>query len=314
MTLQDTRSCNNKRNSLATFVEAGLLAPKYTRDALASECHTFSGLLRRCRSVVGGENYVGVVANSKVVDLIDHRLDSLSVRPVLVAPVRLEFTWLTRDAIATRVGGSPRSCAWELTSGRKRICAVVLLGTGINGAMTCVQVKVNVKWLLISGGVANEVYRQIFCHAVNISAPPLLFWKDVPRCGANVQVFGAAGQTTSVQWACMGCSEIIPVLGRRRCMITWWRATSQVPLSDVASAIAVGLHQRPNVEQSPSPRGWAVASGSWQLKRKPMSWVLGRAVSAHIDVTVETHITCKSPSLLDQQRNISLVSRDAPCD
>jgi hypothetical protein len=47
--------------------------------------------------------------------------------------------------------------------------------------MTGVQMKVNVKWPLISGCVANEVDRQVFGHAIDISTPPPPIWKDVPR-------------------------------------------------------------------------------------------------------------------------------------
>lgn len=81
-----------------------------------------------------------------------------------------------------------------------------------------------------------------------------------------------------------------------------WRARggSHV-LSYMRSKITIGLHQRPNVKQTPCPGRGTVTRGRRQLERKSVSWILRCTVGAHVDIAVETHVTCKSPGLLDQE-------------
>ena len=75
--------------------------------------------------------------------------------------------------------------------------------------------------------------------------------------------------------------------------------------------VAVGLHQRAEVEQPPCPGRWAVTGGRRKLIRKPMRWIHGRAAWAHVDVAVEAHVTRKAPSLREGVRGgrVSACSR-----
>jgi hypothetical protein len=190
-------------------------SPHKTGFASLTVCgkrHPLAGLLTSTGgSVIRAENDVGRAADAQRIDRVDHGLDPLRVRPVLAAVVTLELARFARGATAAGIGRGPRGTARRLAGGGERVAAVVLLRAGVDGGMAGVQMEVDIEGSPISRGVADEGDREVSGDAVDVGTPPLRVGEQLPRCGPDVHVLGAARDAASIEWTRVGGSEIVPV-------------------------------------------------------------------------------------------------------